>query len=406
MSYESHIPENIEETKTDAWRELLRHDIENHLASLRLPNNNGNGDPEYPSKEAIRVSHQKQRIELFEHEKKMLAKYWDKLPTQFANGNEVDPEIIEPELEVVDSKGYSGILFRYASLLWSVPVSKGYGRRIRYLVRDKQNGKLIGIFALNDPVFNLSARDDWIGWSVDDRRERLVHVMDAYVVGAVPPYSYLLGGKLITSLIGSSDVSDNFAEKYSDSKGIISQKRKEPRLALVTVTSALGRSSIYNRLKLVNQDKYRQNLKDDDVIVELIKIGETKGYGHFHLSNGIFNRIRLMLTAEGHDYAQGHQFGDGPNWRFRVIRIGLEKLGMDKEILRHGIFREVYAIPMFPNFREFLNGDIENPNLNRPSASEIAYHAKSRWVVPRSKRVPDFKKFRRTRIPKLINPKK
>jgi len=404
MPHESHIPENIEETKTEAWREKLRHDIENHLASLGLPNNNGDGDPEYPSKEAIRLSHHKQRVELFEHEKKMLAKYWDELPNNFANGDEVNPEKIEPELEIVDSEGYSGVVFRYASLLWSVPVSKGYGRRIRYLVKDKQNGKLIGIFALNDPVFNLAARDNWIGWTVNDRRERLVHVMDAYVVGAMPPYSYLLGGKLITSLIGSAEVSEHFAEKYSDSKGIISQKKKEPRLVLVTVTSALGRSSVYNRLKLVNQDIERQNLEDDDVIVELIKIGETKGYGHFHLSNGIFSRLRMMLSAEGHYYAQGHQFGDGPNWRFRVIRIGLKKLGLDDEILRHGILREIYAMPLCHDFREFLLGDIENPSLDRPSASEIAYHAKERWMIPRSKRMQNYKDFRKSDIPRLIKP--
>jgi hypothetical protein len=399
MSYESQIPENIEETKTEAWRGKLRHDIENHLASLRLPNNNGDGEPEYPSKEAIRLSHHKQRVELYEHEKKMLAKYWDELPNNFANGDEVDPKKIEPELEIVDSEEYSGVVFRYASLLWSVPVSKGYGRRIRYLVKDKQNGKLIGIFALSDPVFNLSARDNWIGWTVDDRRERLVHVMDAYVVGAMPPYSYLLGGKLITSMIGSAEVSEHFAEKYSDSKGIISQKKKEPRLVLVTVTSALGRSSIYNRLKLVNQSD-----ENNEVIVELIKIGETKGYGHFHLSNGLFNRIRSMVAADGHSYAEGHQYGDGPNWRFRVIRVGLEKLGLDKELLKHGIFREIYAMPLCHDFREFLLGDIENPNLDRPTASEIANHAKERWMVPRSKRRQDFKDFRKSDIPRLIKP--
>lgn len=404
MPYESNIPDDLEETKTKAWREKLKYDIENHLSSLRLPNNDGDEDSEQPSKQAIRVSHMKQRIELFDHEREKLSKYWDEMPENFANGKEVNPEKIEPELEIVDSQGYSGFVFRYASLLWSVPVSKGYGRRIRYLVKDKQNGKLIGLFALNDPVFNLSARDSWIGWSTEDRKEHLVHVMDAYVVGAVPPYSYLLGGKLITSLIGSSEVSEYFSEKYRDTRGIISHKKKEPKLALVTITSALGRSSIYNRLKLVNQTEYPNGDANTEVIVELIKIGETKGYGHFHLSNGLFERIKLMLAAEDHKYAGGHQYGDGPNWRFRVIRVGLDKLGLSKDVLRHGIKREIYGMPLCEDFRSFLTGKIKEPTINRPTASEIAYHAKIRWMIPRSRNHQDYQQFLYKDIEKMIAP--
>jgi len=33
--------------------------------------------------------------------------------------------------------------------------------------------------------------------------KRLVNVMDAYVLGAVPPYNMLLGGKLVASLVRS-----------------------------------------------------------------------------------------------------------------------------------------------------------------------------------------------------------
>ena len=74
--------------------------------------------------------------------------------------------------------------------------------------------------------------------------------MDAYVLGAVPPYNTLLGGKLIASLARTSDVVEAFDAKYRDSVGIISNKQKKARLAAITTSSALGRSSIYNRLKL------------------------------------------------------------------------------------------------------------------------------------------------------------
>ena len=95
-------------------------------------------------------------------------------------------------------------------MTWSVPVSNGFGRRLRYLVWDKNNGKLIGLIAIGDPVFNLSVRDNLIGWNAQDRRERLVNIMDAYVLGALPPYNVLLGGKMVACLIRTQKIYKDF----------------------------------------------------------------------------------------------------------------------------------------------------------------------------------------------------
>ena len=171
----------------------------------------------------------------------------------FAEGREVEPSRITPELVLIEkSDSLEGYIFRAATLLWSVPVSRGYGRRMRYLVIDKQNEKLVGIFALGDPVFNLKCRDNWIGWNVNQRRQNLVCVLDAYVLGSIPPYSFILGGKLIGSLLAVEEIRRAFRDRYSCGKGIISQAVKDAHLVLVTTTSALGRSSIYNRLRLPN----------------------------------------------------------------------------------------------------------------------------------------------------------
>ena len=136
------------------------------------------------SKEAIRQIHRFHRETAQRRIRRALGDKIDLFLGEIANGDEVEPENICPELVEVRSDARTGDLFRFASLLWSIPVSQGYGRRMRYLVRDRANGKLIGIFALGDPVFNLRVRDEWIGWDQADRRERLVNLMDAYVVGA------------------------------------------------------------------------------------------------------------------------------------------------------------------------------------------------------------------------------
>lgn len=96
-------------------------------------------------------------------------------------------------------------------------------------------------------------------------------------MGAVPPYAQLLGGKLVASLIGSREVASHYRSKYGRTTGIISGKQKRAQLALVTVTSAFGRSSIYNRLHLREQPFDASSL----TLAKLERIGETTGYGHF-----------------------------------------------------------------------------------------------------------------------------
>lgn len=148
-------------------------------------------------KRSIRNRHRKavaKRILLAE---KALACTETWLLSFIADGKEIDPERIEPVLHKVDAGTIESQLFRYACLHWSIPISEGYGRRLRYLIFDKSNGKLMGLFALGDPVFAIQSRDQWVGWSNQQKKEKLYHLLDAYVLGGVPPYSRLLGGKLV-----------------------------------------------------------------------------------------------------------------------------------------------------------------------------------------------------------------
>jgi len=384
-------PDFVGEPEEDPER--LKADIQKHLNSLKLPSFAGEVVRDGLEKDRIRAIHAQQRRHLLQKESKALGAKLPKLLQHIADGMEVHPQRIDPELVPVRAEELTGDLFRFATLLWSVPVSKGYGRRMRYLVRDRSNGKLIGVFGLTDPVFNLRARDEWIGWNVEQRRAGLVNVMDAYVVGAVPPYSRLLGGKLVAALMGSAEVSNTFTRRYAETEGIISQQRKAARLTLVTVTSALGRSSLYNRMRL------KPRLDSSALactLVELIHIGSTEGYGHFHLSEPLFRRLRRVAQQADLSYANAHKYGQGPNWRIRLARVALAKLGLDPELLRHGISREIYAMPLATNCREFLSGRDDGPLLDRPTASEIVIAALDRWVLPRAARYPEFTAFRRT----------
>ncbi len=196
-------------------------------------------------------------------------------------------------------------------------VSQGYGRRMRFLIWDDSNGKLVGLLALADPVFNLAVRDQHIGWTAGDRRKRLAHVLDAYVLGAIPPYNMLLGGKLVAALVGTREIRDAFARKYAGVRGLISGEVKPAALAMVTTSSALGRSSVYNRLRLGNYRVFRS-------------VGYTSGWGHFHIPDRLFATMRHYLKAHGHPYADNHRYGDGPNWKLRAVRECLRLLGLNR----------------------------------------------------------------------------
>jgi hypothetical protein len=250
-------------------------------------------------------------------------------------------------------------------------------------VVDEFNGKLIGILGLGDAVFNLRARDDYIGWNSDQRKDHLVSLMDAYVVGAMPPYNQLLGGKLIASLVKTTDIASVFREKYKERTGIISNQKKNPYLAAVTVTSALGRSSLYNRLKL-------QNYRLFDYL------GDTGGWGHFHFPDDIFRDLCSLIERSSTGVSKSYSYGQGPNWRMRTIRAGLSTLGIDADLLNHGFKRELYFCELATNAKDILLGRRKRPKYESlKSATEVSALAMNRWVLPRSQRNFEYSVYQR-----------
>jgi hypothetical protein len=342
------------------------------------------------TKDIVRRLHAGQRAEKLEASAKFVSRSLPKLLSHFADGSEINPSRIRLSLIQVSSDTLESDLFRLATLTWSVPVSAGFGRRLRYLVWDEAHGRVAGVIALGDPVFNLSVRDNLIGWSSAERSHRLVNLLDAYVLGAVPPYSYLLGGKAVACLVRSRDIFNDFRRAYGKSVGIISGKSKAARLLVVTTTSSMGKSSVYNRLKLGDTQYFRP-------------IGYTIGWGHFHITDHLFNEMREYLRLIGHSYADRHQFGQGPNWRLRTIRTALAELGINEAVLRHGIQREVFLSSFFNNSLGILKSGVGKPDLSGlQTVAEISELARERWMEPRATRRDDYRAWQRSGIADLI----
>ncbi len=369
----------------------LKRRLRRHLRSLGFQKaEDGTLAPPGEGKDAIRTVHNVQRDDRLAANQEFIFARFPGLIKHFASGADVDATRISPVLQQISSGTWEGDLFRLASLTWSVPVSNGFGRRLRYLVWDKHIGKLMGIIAIGDPVFNLSVRDKLIDWDVQARGERLVNVMDAYVLGALPPYNALLGGKMVACLIRSRDIYDDFSKAYGKTTGIISQEEKKARLLAVTTSSSMGRSSVYNRLKLGGTEYFRS-------------IGYTGGWGHFHIPDNLFADLRDYLRLIGHSYADQHRFGEGPNWRLRTTRAALVALGFDEDMLRHGIQREVFICELANNAVNLLHRGRGRPDLSSLlSAEEVARLGVERWMLPRSQRRPEFRTWKRENIAALL----
>ncbi|WP_299644709.1 Druantia anti-phage system protein DruA, partial [uncultured Chloroflexus sp.] len=237
----------------------------------------------------------------------------------FANGDDITPERIDPELvEVVTEQHHH--LFRIARLLWSIPFSKGFGRRLRFLIVDRSNQKLIGLLALQSPPLSFPARDRLFCYPPGRKTELVNQTMDIQTLGAVPPYNRLLGGKLVALTAASNEIRRAYQRKYAERVTEMEKRILLPHLVALTTTSAFGRSSLYNRLNC-----------NGVAIAE--SLGYTEGYGTFHLME-LYPLFREFLESQGISTRGG--FGTGPRRKWQTMVRALDRLDLPSNLLRHG----------------------------------------------------------------------
>jgi len=284
---------------------------------------------------------------------------------------EIDIKNISPRLELLERGNSTSLkrqIFNYAKSFWSVPVSVGFGRRMEYILWDDNVNKVIGIFGLCDPVIGLGVRDNFIGWTKEQKQERLYNVLTAYILGAVPPYNQILGAKLVALSAISKEVTNDFYKRYKNKKTVITKKEKPPYLIAIDTMGAFGKSAIYTRLK---GWKF---------------IGYTKGHSHIHLtSNGVYNILLEVIKKYGNkDILKKYKYGEGPNYKLRVISEGLKILGLNKNKLTlHSIKRGYYFAPLAENWKDFLLLKTNTPIFNTNSLEEQFIYWKQRWLPKR-----------------------
>ncbi|HMN15666.1 MAG TPA: hypothetical protein PKD55_25400, partial [Bellilinea sp.] len=79
-------------------------------------------------------------------------------------------------------------------------------------------------------------------------------------------------------------------------------------------------------------------------------IGYTEGYGTFHLER-LYPLFCEYLASQGITVKMG--YGTGPRAKWQTILIALDKLGLPRKLMIHGLKREAFLFPLIGNLEAY-----------------------------------------------------
>ena len=240
---------------------------------------------------------------------------------QFINGNALQVKQISPRIHICE-KTRDFAIYRYCRFLQSIPSTNRIGRQIRALVFDdgQRHSALMGAIGLASSIYTLGCRDRYLGWTGSSAKllkdVGLKCLMDLAVCIAFPPYSLLLGGKLMALLAMTDPFQIEFQRKYGS-----------PLLGLITTCATGIHCPIFNRIMIRKGGLYR-------------RIGETKGYTTIFFGPDTL-RVARKLVKDIHGTASNQlSFSSKP---IRVLRQALKICNIPYEpLLRLGNPKGVY----------------------------------------------------------------
>jgi len=222
-------------------------------------------------------------------------------------------------------------------------------------------------------------------------------MMDIIICGAIPPYSHLLGGKLVCMLLASPEVRMDYRDRYEAMPSEIASMMRGTGHAKRADLVFLGTTSLYH----VGSSQYNRVRVPASVAggtageIRYERLGETRGYGSVHFSE----RTRELLEAICKDDKGAslitRTFGEGVNPKLRLVREGLAAIGVDQDhFLRHQCRRIIYGVQLAKNTGEYLRNEATTPEFILPAETReqaqsctrnIAAQWIRRWMAPRAK---------------------
>jgi len=278
-------------------------------------------------------------------------------------GKDLKFRSIDPYLEIVANQEDIKI-FRLFRFLSTYPFTEPVGRRIKFFIRDKgqDNKPIMGIGCISSPVINLKVRDDYIGWSANDKnkRNKLKNIVELSCAVAIPPYNELCAGKLIALSVLSSEMTNLYKNKYNDPNSYV----------LVSGSGLYGKNcTIFKRLKIDNHKVY-------------FYIGETKGFTHIHINQEIYSKIEKIADFFQVNYQKGGGFYT--NRKLKNLEKVFYKMDVPyRKLLILALKKAIFLGFTASNHKNFLLGKDKSANFLDYKLDFLFDYWKNRWMKMR-----------------------
>jgi hypothetical protein len=278
-------------------------------------------------------------------------------------------EELEPYVEIVEDAKEATKWTYIRKMIHTMSFVANPGRNVKINVKDRKSGKLLGQISLASDVTSMAVRDNYIGWTKDDKfkKGKLNHTTIASTIVCTQPLGYnFLGGKLIAMMTTVPEVRNYWKEKYGQT------------LIAVGTTSLYGIHSQYNGIphfKTLGESAGKISIKPDDKFYDpwhqWLKKERSEWYQQA-ITNERIRNGKNMGTGEG---ASGPVSGI----KQKILGQILKECGIKASDYHHGFKRGVYLAMIYENGPEFLRDEIGEDELKMKQKFEEGVDYISKW---------------------------
>jgi hypothetical protein len=289
--------------------------------------------------------------------KSQIASYYDFQwkPTDINNKELTIAEIqaLDPYVEIVEDPKESTKWAAVRRMIHTMDFTANPGRNVKINVKDRVSGKLLGQISLASDVTAMGVRDNYIGWSKDNKfvDGKLNNTTIASTIVCTQPLGYnFLGGKLIAMMTTTPEVRAYWKAKYDNV------------LIAVGTTSLYGIHSQYNGIplfKTLGESAGKISLKPDDKFYDPWHQWLKENRAEWYQNNITNERIRNGASMGTGDGASGPVSGI----KQKILSAIFKECGIKANQYHHGFKRGVYFAMMYENGNEFLRNEITEDQL-------------------------------------------
>jgi len=287
--------------------------------------------------------------------KAQIASYYDSQwkPTNI-NDKELtikEIESLDPYVEIVEDPKESTKWAALRRMIHTMDFTANPGRNVKINVKDRVSGKLLGQISLASDVTAMGVRDNFIGWTKDNKfvDGKLNNTTIASTIVCTQPLGYnFLGGKLIAMMTTTPEVRAYWKSKYDNI------------LIAVGTTSLYGIHSQYNGIplfKTLGESAGKISLKPDDKFYDPWHQWIKENRAEWYKQNISDERARNGASM-------GYE-ANGPVSGIKQKILGqiFKECGIKATQYHHGFKRGVYMAMMYENGCEYLRNEITEDKL-------------------------------------------